>query len=200
MKSAAVLLRSIMQTSMILILVLAPQALLGQHTSGSVNGTVVDIQGRVIVGAAVTLTNQDTNVISRVTTGGNGGFVLLNIAPGPYIATITKQGFSTVETPVFNLTVDQALTLNQTLPIGIATETVQVSAETMSTLLQKSTSELGTTIQAKEIQQLPLNGRNFTSLLILSPGVTPVSTAQGSGISTTDAGVSATAVKAVSVA
>jgi len=191
MKSAAILLRSIMQISMILILVLAPQVLLGQHTSGSVNGTVVDIQGRVIVGAAVTLTNQDTNVISRVTTGGNGGFVLLNIAPGPYIATITKQGFSTVETPVFNLTVDQALTLNQTLPIGIATETVQVSAETMSTLLQKSTSELGTTIQAKEIQQLPLNGRNFTSLLILSPGVTPVSTAQGSGISTTDAGVSA---------
>src|SRR6202020_738779 len=50
---------------------------------------------------------------------------------------------------------------------------------------------LGTVIQTKEIQQLPLNGRNFTSLLILSPGVTPVSTAQGSSISTTDAGISA---------
>ncbi len=163
----------------------------GQNTSGSLNGTVSDSEGRVIVGAAVTLTNQDKNIVNRATTNGSGSFVFLNIDPGPYTANIAKQGFKTIEVPTFNLTVNQALTLNQTMSVGAASETVQVSADAMGVLLQKSSSDLGTTIQAKEIQQLPLNGRNFTSLLILSPGVTPVSTAQGSGISTTDAGISA---------
>ena len=172
-------------------LALAPQVLLGQRTSGSINGTVSDTQGQVIVGGEVTLTNQDTNIVSHATTNGTGGFVFLNIDPGPYKLSIAKPGFKTVGVPTFNLTVNQALTLNETMPIGTATETVEVSTDTMGVMLQKSSSELGTVIQAKEIQQLPLNGRNFTSLLILSPGVTPVSTAQGSGISTTDAGISA---------
>jgi len=170
---------------------IAPAIMFGQHTSGSINGTVSDTEGQVIVGAEVTLTNRDTNVVSHAATNGSGGFVFLNIDPGPYTANIKKQGFRTVEIPTFNLTVNQALTLNETMPVGTTSETVEVSTDSMGVLLQKSTSELGTTIQAKEIQQLPLNGRNFTSLLILSPGVTPVSTAQGSGISTTDAGITA---------
>jgi hypothetical protein len=172
-------------------LAVSPTAALAQHTSGSINGTISDTEGRMIVGAQVTLTNQDTNIVSRVMTNGSGGFVFLNIDPGPYKVSIGKQGFRTVEVPTFNLTVDQSLTLNDTMSVGMTTETVQVSTDDMGVLLQKSSSELGNTIQAKEIQQLPLNGRNFTSLLILSPGVTPVSTAQGSGISTTDAGISA---------
>jgi len=163
----------------------------GQRTSGSINGTVSDAESRVIVGAEVTLTNQDTNIVNRATTNGSGSFVFLNIDPGPYKVRVAKPGFKITEVPTFNLTVNQSLTLNETLSIGATTETVQVSAEDMGVMLQKSSSELGTVIQAKEIQQLPLNGRNFTSLLILSPGVTPVSTAQGSGISTTDAGISA---------
>jgi hypothetical protein len=77
------------------------------------------------------------------------------------------------------------------MSVGATTDTIEVTADQVGVMLQKSNSELGTVIQAKEIQQLPLNGRNFTSLLVLSPGVTPVSTAQGSGISTTDAGISA---------
>jgi hypothetical protein len=166
-------------------------AALGQNTSASINGTVSDSEGRVIVGAAVTLTNQDKNIVRHATTNDSGSFVFLNVDPGPYTTSFAKQGFRTTDVPAFNLTVNQSLTLNQTMSVGAASQTVEVSAEAMGVLLQKSTSELGTTIQAKEIQQLPLNGRNFTSLLILSPGVTPVSTAQGSGISTTDAGISA---------
>jgi hypothetical protein len=181
----------ILSMSLGLFLAAASTVALGQHTSGSINGTVTDTEGQVIVGAAVTLTNRDTNIVRHAVTNGTGAFVFLNIDPGPYTTSIAKSGFRTVETPTFNLTVDQVLTLNQTMPVGVATETVQVSADTLGVLLQKSSSELGTTIQAKEIQQLPLNGRNFTSLLILSPGVTPVSTAQGSGISTTDAGITA---------
>jgi hypothetical protein len=170
---------------------LTPVALLGQRTMGAINGTVSDSEGRVIPGVAVTLTNQDTNIINRTTTNGSGAFVFLNIDPGPYTLTFAQQGFRTVSVPSFTLVVNQTLTENETMTVGAPAETVEVTADQIGVMLQKSNAELGTVIQAKEIQQLPLNGRNFTSLLVLSPGVTPVSTAQGSSISTTDAGISA---------
>ncbi|HZY63747.1 MAG TPA: carboxypeptidase regulatory-like domain-containing protein [Edaphobacter sp.] len=170
---------------------IAGQFVVAQNTSGSVNGTVSDSEGRVIPGAAVTLKNANTNIESHAMTNNTGSFVFLNISPGPYTVTIAKDGFKTIDVPIFNLSVNQSLTLNQTMAVGAATETVEVSAQDVGVMLQKSSSDLGTVIQAKEIQQLPLNGRNITSLLILSPGVTPVSTAQGSGISTTDAGITA---------
>jgi len=172
-------------------LALLPAALMAQRTTGVINGTVTDPEARVIEGVAVTLTNRDTNIVSRTTTNGSGAFVFLNIDPGPYVLKFEKQGFRTISVPSFNLTVNQTLTENEMMSVGATTETVEVSADHVGVLLQKSNSELGTVIQAQEIQQLPLNGRNFTSLLVLSPGVTPVSTAQGSGISTTDAGITA---------
>jgi hypothetical protein len=164
---------------------------MAQRTTGVINGTVTDPEARVIEGVAVTLTNQDTNIVSRTTTNGSGAFVFLNIDPGPYVLKFEKQGFRTISVPSFNLTVNQTLTENEMMSVGATTETVEVSADQVGVMLQKSNSELGTVIQAQEIQQLPLNGRNFTSLLVLSPGVTPVSTAQGSSISTTDAGITA---------
>jgi hypothetical protein len=170
---------------------MTPTALLAQRATGGVNGTVTDQSGAVVAGATVTLTNQDTNVVNHATTSNTGYFVFLDVTPGPYILTITKQGFKSVELPTFNLVVNQTLTENETMSIGSTTEIVKVTAGQEGVMLQTSSSELGSVIQTKEIQQLPLNGRNFTSLLILSPGVTPVSTAQGSGISTTDAGISA---------
>jgi len=72
-------------------LALAPQVLFGQRTSGSINGTVSDTQGQVIVGGEVTLTSQDTNIVGRATTNGSGGFVFLNIDPGPYKLSIAKR-------------------------------------------------------------------------------------------------------------
>ena len=166
-------------------------ALFAQHATGGVNGTVTDSSGAVVVGATATLTNQDTNVINHATTNRSGYFVFLDITPGPYTLTISKEGFKAVQLPTFNLVVNQTLTENETLEVGSTTEIVKVTTGQEGVMLQTASSELGSVIQTKEIQQLPLNGRNFTSLLILSPGVTPVSTAQGSGISTTDAGITA---------
>ena len=168
-----------------------PFSALGQHATASVNGTVTDSTGSVIPGAVVTLTNTETNVTARAATNGSGYFAFVDVTPGQYRMTIAKQGFKKVELPGFPLLVNQILTENEMLSPGAPTEIVTVNAASEGVMLERSSSELGNVIQSKEIQQLPLNGRNFTQLLILSPGVTPVSTAQGSGISTTDAGISA---------
>ena len=162
-----------------------------QHTSAGVDGTVTDATGSVLPDAAVVLTNVDTNVSAHATTNKSGYFAFVNVNPGQYKMTITKQGFKSVVLPPFQLVVDQTFTTNQAMQVGAVNETVTVDASSEGVMLQKSSSELGNVIEAKEIQNLPLNGRNFTQLMILSPGVTPVSTAQGSGISTTDAGISA---------
>ncbi|HEX7158447.1 MAG TPA: TonB-dependent receptor [Edaphobacter sp.] len=168
---------------------LLPVRLPAQRATATVNGTITDPSGNVIPDVAVVITSQDTGVARHTTTNNSGYFTFLDLTPGPYTLNISKQGFKTVELPSFNLVVNQVITVNQTMEVGAVNETIRVTAT--QEMLQNSTSELGNVIQTSEIQQLPLNGRNFTSLLILSPGVNPVSTAQGSGISTTDAGITA---------
>ncbi len=162
-----------------------------QHTSAGVDGTVTDATGSALPDAEVVLTNVDMNVAAHAKTNKSGYFAFVNVNPGQYKMTITKQGFKSVVVPPFQLVVDQTFTANQAMAVGAVNETVTVDASAEGAMLQKSSSELGNVIEAKEIQNLSLNGRNFTQLMILSPGVTPVSTAQGSGISTTDAGISA---------
>src|SRR6185437_7368347 len=127
----------------------------------------------------------------HTTTNGSGYFSFQFVTPGQYTMTVTKPNFKKVVLPVFHLVVNQSLTENETLEVGAESETVTVNAASEGVMLQRSSSELGSVIESREIQNLPLNGRNFTQLLILSPGVNPVSTAQGSGISTTDAGITA---------
>lgn len=172
-------------------LVASGPVLRGQTSTATVTGVVKDSSGGVIPGAAVTLTDQGTNVARQKATNSTGAFVFINVLPGSYTLTVEKAGFTKVVLPPFPLNVNQTLTENLVLHVGAVAQAVTVSAQSQGILLQKSTSELGTVIGAKALQQLPLNGRNFTQLLILTPGITPVSTAQGSGISATDAGITA---------
>lgn len=162
-----------------------------QQATASVNGTITDSSGSVIPGADVTLTNVETNVIAHARSNGKGYFAFVDVTPGEYTMTVVKTNFKKVVLPAFHLVVNQTLTEDETLSVGAENETVTVEATNEGIMLQRGSSELGNVIESKEIQNLPLNGRNFTQLLILSPGVTPISTAQGSGISTTDAGISA---------
>ena len=164
---------------------------IGQNATAGVNGTITDPSGSVIPGAVVTLTNVETNVVARAKTNASGYFAFVDVTPGEYTMTVTSAGFKKVVLPVFHLVVDQTLTENETLSVGSEGQTVTIDASSEGVMLERSSSELGNVIESKEIQNLPLNGRNFTQLLILSPGVNPISTAQGSSISTTDAGISA---------
>jgi len=162
---------------------------LAQTPTASVNGTVIDASGAVVPEAQVTVTNQETNVISRKNTNGQGAFNIVNLLPGTYALTVEKSGFKTVALPPFKLDVNQTLTQNITLQVGSSTETVTVNENTVGVMLQRASTEMGTTIDETEVHDLPLNGRNFTELLITQPGVNPVNTAQGgNGIGSADGG------------
>jgi hypothetical protein len=156
---------------------LLPAWTLAQTSMGGVSGTVTDASGAVLPGATVTLVNDATNVSSVRITNDSGYFTFVSVRPGSYSLTVELSGLKAARVASFAVGVNQTVTQNVTLEIGDVTEVVDVSAR--SELLQASTAELGTVVEEKVIKELPLQGRNFTSLLLLTPGVNPVSTAQG---------------------
>src|SRR5262249_2499505 len=155
---------------------------------GSVNGTVTDSTGGAVVNATVKLTNTGTQIVDQVSTNAAGYFVFLNLRPGNYTLSVENPGFKKVQVPEFLLDVNQTMTQNVTLEVGGVNDTITVTAE--AALLQQTTTELGTVISEQAVKELPLNGRNFTQLMILTPGANPISTAQGStGVGFQDAGI-----------
>ena len=162
---------------LLLLCLVSPSSLLiAQTATGQANGTVTDQSGAFVPGATVSLTNQATGIENRATTSESGYYIFINVQPGVYKIRAEKGGFKTAETPAFQIAVNQAVTQPISLGLGTASEVVQVSAE--STLIDSTTTELGTVIPEKAVNDLPLNGRNFTQLLTLTPGATPVSTSQ----------------------
>jgi hypothetical protein len=162
-----------------IILQLSPTKVLGQGATGALNGTVSDPTSAVIPGAKVTLKNLDTQVVQEAVTNSAGRYVFVAIPPGRYSIDVTKEGFKVSTITEFTLTVNQTLTQDVQLVVG--TETQQVTVQTTEASVETTTTELGTAIEQNEVNSLPLNGRNFTQLLALTPGVSPISTGQNSG-------------------
>jgi hypothetical protein len=154
-----------------------------QSSSSSVNGIVTDQIGAVVPEARVTLKNVDTNVLRVTVTNNSGAYVFTAIPPARYTLTFTAPTFQTEAISTFEVAVAQAVTINATLHTGSVTESVTVEAA--GTQVESSTAQLGTVIDEKAVNNLPLNGRNFTQLLTLTPGVTPVSTGQNSSAGNT---------------
>lgn len=162
---------------LVLVFLLLPALAPAQTSMGGVNGTVTDSTGAMLPGATVTLVNQATNIQSVRVTNQNGYFTFVNVRPGTYTLSVELQGFKTAKIAPFTVDVNETVSRSVALEVGALTETVAVVGR--SELLQTSTSELGNVVEEKVIKDLPLQGRNFTSLLMLTPGVNPVSTAQG---------------------
>jgi Carboxypeptidase regulatory-like domain len=147
----------------------AGRKLVGQATEfGALNGTVTDQQGEPIVGATVTAIDVATNVAHKATTNEQGLYRIFSLLPVHYQVTIESPGFKTVTIAPFKLDVGETLTQNVMLIVGAATEQVQVSAQAQ--LLQTTTVANSTTIESQEINNLPLNGRNYMGLIDLTPG------------------------------
>ncbi len=147
-----------------------------QVSTGAINGTVQDPSGAVIPGATVVLHNEATNVDRTVTSSDTGYYAFLDILPGQYDLVATKQGFAANEKKGITIAVNQTATYNFTLTVGATTQKVTVTAQAAA--LQASSAELGTAIMKQDVNSLPLNGRNFTQLLSLTPGVSTVNVSQ----------------------
>src|SRR6266542_2460462 len=173
--------RSLQTTAaMLLIMLVCVGTSVGQTATGEVNGTVTDPNGGAVPNALVKLISQTTKIETNAMTNQSGYFVFVNVKPASYIIRVEVAGFKKAITVPFDLGVNETATQNIALALGEVSETIEVTAG--SELVQGSSSELGTVISERAVQDLPLNGRNFTQLLTLSPGVTPVSTSQNKSI------------------
>ena len=155
---------------------LSAAAAFAQLSSATLNGVVRDSTGAVIAKASLLLSNVDTGIERIGNSNDSGNYVFADITPGRYTLKATAQGFSTKQVSAFVLAVNQTATIDVALAAGAQSEVVTVEATAEQ--LQASTAELGTVMATKQVNDLPLNGRNFTQLLSLTPGVSPISVGQ----------------------
>jgi hypothetical protein len=163
-----------------LLLLLFASPAMAQVSTASVNGVVRDPQGAVIEGAVITLHSVETSVEHSSVSNGAGNYVILDLTPGRYTIQANARGFSQERTDEFVLAVDQTATFNFALKVGSETQVVAVQATEAQ--LDVTGATLGTVIETKQVNDLPLNGRNFTSLLSLTPGVVPIMVGQNAGM------------------
>lgn len=163
--------------SLSLAVLLGCSQLFAQGSAGRILGAIRDQTGGAIVGATVTVLDTQRNLTRTLTTDSAGEYNAPNLLPGTYTVRGTFQGFQTAERSGITLEVNQDLRVDLTLQPGAQTQTVTVTGELP--LVETTNAVVGGTIQNTVINDLPLNGRNFTNLLVLRPGTTKY--AGGSG-------------------
>src|SRR5262249_52840678 len=149
---------------------------LAQLSTATLNGVVTDSTGAVVRSASAVLRNVDTGIETQTVSNDSGNYRFSNITPGTYTLKVSAPSFTTKQVSAFVLAVNQTATIDVTLAAGATAEVVTVEATAEQ--LQVSSAELGTVIATKQVNDLPLNGRNFTQLLSLTPGVVPISVGQ----------------------
>ncbi len=152
----------------------------GQSTYGSITGSVTDPTGAAVTDARVTLTNLGTAEKRTQPTGADGLYSFVNLIPGNYRVEAEKPGFKRVTQEPVVVQVQQNSKIDLALPVGQATETVEVTSETP--LLQSETSSLGQVVEQRKANELPLNGRNIYSLAAVAPSVVPQGSTTGSPV------------------
>jgi hypothetical protein len=161
-------------------LLLFSASVLAQSTAGRILGTVSDTTGAAVPGATVIVTDVQRGTARTLTTDDTGGFVAPELLPGTYKIHVEAKGFKTTERPNIVIEVATDVRADFALQTGQVTEMVVVQEEVP--LLNTTSSTLGGTLSNQEINDLPLNGRNYENLLQLRPGVVRY---PGGGFSTT---------------
>jgi hypothetical protein len=156
---------------LVLVLGVSPVTALAQQETATIAGAVADGSGAVVPGATVTATNVQTGISVKTQADQDGTYVIPSLRPGEYTITAESTGFQkTIRTGV-TLQVAQVARIDLTLQAGQITESVEVVGATP--LLDTLTSSRGSVIDQKKIVELPLNGRDYNQLALLSPGVLP---------------------------
>ncbi len=174
------LLRLALLVAMVL---LCAASALAQSTA-RIEGTVTDESGGNLPGVTVTATNTATNVARSVVTEGDGNYIITPLPVGDYNVHFELSGFKPANVPV-ELTVNEVARIDMKMQVGGVAEAITVVAA--APVIEKTTSFIGSVIEEELVENLPLNGRNFTQLATLSPGVTrgiPGSNAAGGGSGT----------------
>ena len=156
-------------STVVLLVCLASAHLFAQFETAEVLGTVRDPSGAVIANAAVTLTNQATAVQSKVVTGENGEFDFFNVQVGRYTVTVEHTGFVKLTTSDVTVDVNARQRVDVTMQVGAVTQEVEVSGT--AALLETDSSQKGQVIDNRQIVELPLNGRYYSDLALLSTNV-----------------------------
>ena len=138
---------------------------------GSIVGSVTDTSGAVVSGATVTITNLSTSASKSVVTGGAGDYSFVNLVPAEYKVEVQAASFKSFSRQPVTVQVNTAARIDAKLQVGEATETVEVTSS--AALLQTESGTLGDEVSSKQVQEMPLNGRNTMNLMNLVPGVVP---------------------------
>ena len=143
----------------------------GQITTAAIRGTVMDDQGAAIAGADVTFTGTDTGFTRSMKSGTDGEYNFPELPLGTYSVHVTHPGFKSETQTGIVLHVNDSLVLNVNMKVGQVSETVTVEASPVE--VETTSGELTGLIEASQVSELPLNGRNFMQLITLIPGVAP---------------------------
>lgn len=143
-----------------------------QQITGSIRGTVLDSTGAAVAGTSVSATQNETGLTRSTLTGRSGEFVLLELPVGHYWLKATAKGFQTYIQQGIVLDVNETAAVPIRLAVGVETEKLEVQAD--AELIQGTVTSLGKTVNERELLDLPLNGRNFSQLGLLQPGVAPL--------------------------
>src|SRR5467141_3080539 len=152
-----------------------------QAVGASLSGLITDERGGPVPGATVSIKNVGTGIVREVTSNGDGFYSAPNLLPGTYEVRVTAQGFQTSIQKDIQLTVGAQQALNLSLKVGQLNQTVQVSAAPPD--VQTASSTISATVDSTTMRELPLNGRDLTSLATLEPGVTSIPNQAGTGFS-----------------
>jgi len=144
----------------------------GQQITGSIRGTVQDPSGAIVQAATITAKQLETGLTRATTTDRQGAYVLIELPIGHYQLEVHAQGFQKYLQQGISLDVNETATVSIHLKLGEETQLVEVRAD--AALVQSTVSSLGQTVMEHEILDLPLDGRNFSQLGLLQPGVVPL--------------------------
>jgi uncharacterized surface anchored protein len=143
-----------------------------QQISGSIRGTVTDSTGAVVQGATVTVKRTETDLSRTMTTDRGGNYVFPELPVGTYRLQITGKGFKEYVQTGISLDVNESASISPHLSVGSEVEVVRVTAD--ADLIAPTETSMGKVVGERELEDLPLNGRNFSQLGLLQPGVVPI--------------------------
>src|SRR5215471_4374276 len=151
-----------------------------QTDRATLTGTVFDPSQKVVPGAKVSVHSVATGLEVKTVTNSVGTYTLGVLAVGQYTASIAMPGFATLDVSPFNLEVGQTRTLNVTL--AVSSVSAKTSVEATAAGLDESSAEIGGLIRRSQTKDIPINGRNWSSLMLLIPGAIDSSTGVESGV------------------